>query len=220
MLDNVAFLCAPTMRSRAYAQAMVKHDLLPSFAVCLAGQEPEWGSDTQIPEQVDWFKPGERARNTLIGAGVNVYDAKDESPNEVTYIIAPIIIYSGPPGVLLTPKTLKMGKFLHIHGGVLPEYRGSTAFYYSLLKEGTIGASALWLDEGIDTGAVIAIKTVQPTKNLEIDRLQDPLLRAELLVSVLREIAFEKIPEGKKLKSDAPPCYVIHPVLKHLALCR
>ena len=74
MLDNVAFLCAPTMRSRAYAQAMVKHDLLPRRVACLAGEEPEWDG----PGKIDWFRPGEPARITLINAGVVVYDVEDK----------------------------------------------------------------------------------------------------------------------------------------------
>ena len=36
-------------------------------------------------------------------------------------------------------------KFLHVHGGYLPDYKGSTTNYYSLINENTIGASAIFL---------------------------------------------------------------------------
>ena len=48
--------------------------------------------------------------------------------------------------VLLKEKILDTGKkFLHIHGGYLPDYKGSTTNYYSLINENTIGASAIFL---------------------------------------------------------------------------
>ena len=42
-------------------------------------------------------------------------------------------------------KILSLEKYyLHIHGGPLPQYRGSTTKYYSLLKSNTVGASAIF----------------------------------------------------------------------------
>ena len=50
-----------------------------------------------------------------------------------------IIIYSGYGGVILKEKVLSQGKkFLHVHGGFLPQYKGSTTNYYSILNEGYI----------------------------------------------------------------------------------
>ena len=40
--------------------------------------------------------------------------------------------------------------FLHVHGGWAPEYRGSTAFYYGVVREHFLGTTAMWLDEGIE----------------------------------------------------------------------
>ena len=43
-------------------------------------------------------------------------------------------------------------KFLHIHGGYVPAFKGSTTNYYSLLAEGQLGASAIFLTEDLDSG--------------------------------------------------------------------
>ena len=45
------------------------------------------------------------------------------------------LIYSGYGGTLLRAEVLGTGKkFLHIHGGYIPDYKGSTTNYYSVLK--------------------------------------------------------------------------------------
>ena len=50
-----------------------------------------------------------------------------------------LFVYSGYGGSILRPPILSAGKtFLHVHGGYLPAYRGSTTNYYSILKERSI----------------------------------------------------------------------------------
>ena len=59
-----------------------------------------------------------------------------------------VFIFSGYGGVLLKDNLLNIDKkFLHIHGGYLPDYKGSTTNYYSLINENTIGASAIFLNQ-------------------------------------------------------------------------
>jgi methionyl-tRNA formyltransferase len=226
-ISEVALLFAPTYRSRAYAQLMRMHGLLPRQAIYLSGNEPDWDGLETIRASFSQleFNPGEHARDTLISAGVKVIDVPSTDVNseniirEITRIDAPIIVYSGPSGALLRPPILKTGKkFLHIHGGIAPQYRGSTAFYYSILREGTLGATALYLDKEIDTGPIIKCKSYKPEEHLEIDRLLDPLVRADLLIDILKLIADGDIPKGTIQDKGGTTYYVMHPVLKHLAI--
>ncbi len=227
LISDVAFLCAPSYRSRAYAQALRANNLLPSQAICIEGIEPNWDGAETIETNFSGFtfKPNEFARKTLINSDVDIIDVSVTDVNskevieEIANINASIIIYSGPTGVLLRAPILNQGKtFLHIHGGVAPEYRGSTAFYFSILHEGTLGATALYLNEKIDTGPIIKHRSYLPELGLEIDRVLDPLVRADLLIDVLHPISKGLIPEGKVQEAAGTTYHVIHPVLKNLAL--
>ena len=45
-------------------------------------------------------------------------------------------IYSGYPGVIIRDEEiLKKKKIVHFHPGKLPDFKGSTTIYYSVLKE-------------------------------------------------------------------------------------
>ena len=46
-----------------------------------------------------------------------------------------VSLYPGKKGVIKDQSLLKKKFFLHSHSGKLPEYKGSTTIYYSLLKE-------------------------------------------------------------------------------------
>ena len=84
-----------------------------------------------------------------------------------------VIIYSGPAGAILKETVLNLGKkFLHVHPGIVPKFRGSTTIYYSLLKEGTVGASAFFMDRKIDQGPIIRQDTFPNfEKNDEVEIL-------------------------------------------------
>ena len=94
--------------------------------------------------------------------------------------------------------------------------------YYSLLLEGEITATALFLNRKIDEGEVIGEKSFEPPSDrTTIDKDFDPWMRADLLVQVLNDYAesgkFVSFPQPK----DGPGAYyVIHPVLKHLAIMK
>lgn len=231
ILDGVLFLAAYTDRSRAYAQAMAAAGLSPDRVLLFgdpgdddppkvaAGPQPETG-DLFIPDlDVPLGK-------TCAKAGWNVErcypdDINDANLSRLLIELRPaLVIYSGYGGQLVGAEVLDLGfDFLHLHAGWLPDYRGSTTIYYSWLKEGRCGVSALILDKEIDSGPIIARRQYPlPPRGMDVDRYYDNMIRADLLVNVLRDFAavgfLPRIPnEGGGLTY-----YVIHPVLKHLAL--
>ena len=115
----------------------------------------------------------------------------------------------------MNEKLLSLAPFLHIHCGWLPDYRGSTTIYYSILKEKMCGVSAILLNEGIDTGKIVAKEKYPiPPKDMNIDYVYDSIIRADLLVKVLK--SREKwVPVRQS--ENGTTYYVIHPILKHLA---
>lgn len=234
VLPEIALVCAPTMRSRAYVQALSAAGLLPQKCFLLPGPEPAWEGLARV--RVDLrgkgtdtvFEPGKALIQSLADAGTDcvALPSADINAQEVLAEFGrhaeSVLIYSGFGGALLRAPAFRSGKrFLHIHGGYLPDYRGSTAFYFSILKEGTLGASAIWLDQGIDTGPVLARRRFPIVPGLDVDRLGDPLVRADLLVEVMRARTDNGVfPDASQDAERGTTFHVIHPVLKHLALRR
>ena len=66
-------------------------------------------------------------------------------------------IFSG--GGILKKEILELStKFVHFHPGIVPNYRGSTCFYYSILNDDECGVTAFIMEEGLDVGDVICKK--------------------------------------------------------------
>ena len=132
-------------------------------------------------------------------------------------------VYSGKAGVLISASALEhFNEVLHINGGYLPDFRGSTTFYFSILAEGQIGASSIILNKEIDQGDILVRQKFKPVSRIDVDYVLDPLVRANVLISTLRKLSSERT-EGIVLiqNVDSGTKYrVIHPVLKWKALKR
>lgn len=210
MLKNVALLGAETARTRAYLDALRAADLMPKNMVLLRRK-----TDASAHDIVQ----------TATGVNVTLVEAEDVNDPAIVQAIAAlpeqVVIFSGPGGAIVRQALFGTGKrFLHVHPGRLPEFRGSTTIYYSLLKENRVQASAILLEEGIDTGPVIGEASfAPPADRTEIDRGYDADIRAKLLVRVLQDYRDTgRFGETPQPPADDPAYYIIHPVLKHLAI--
>lgn len=134
---------------------------------------------------------------------------------EIKDIKTDFFIFCGKGGEIVKENILKLNRFLHIHPGKLPSYRGSTTIYYSLLKESKCFASAFFLDTKIDTGNIIKQMEFDIV-NIDFDYLYDPLIRSFLLIDVLKNSDLE----AYKQTDESKEYYIIHPVLKKLALLK
>ena len=229
---KIGLLLAPTYRSRAIIQLFAHQNIDIQSAILLPDQEPIWNGEDiipfdlyEIPEQFN-FKPGKSVQDSLkeLDIPFSVAPTNDvNTPKFIDFIQqeAPdTYIYSGVAGCILRSDLLRQSgkKFIHAHGGDAPRYSGSTAFYYSILEENTIGATAFWMEEGLDTGDVITKLITKPHPNIEIDRIQDPLIRAETFVMALKKITKNPNVAEQQDHSRRVTYHVIHPILKHLAL--
>ncbi|MDB9702496.1 formyltransferase family protein [Rhodospirillales bacterium] len=229
-LDGVILVAAYTARSRAYAQA-IKHAGLTIEHVVLLG-------DPTIDTRTETFSSNDKVkdlflpqldtplRETCDAAGwpitkIACSSINDSIVEETLRALTPTtIIYSGFSGQLVGSNMLSMGmNILHIHAGRLPDYRGSTTIYYSWLIENQCGVSAILLDQGIDTGPVIARRQYPPPPHgMNVDHLYDSALRADLLVDVLTRYSENNELPKIETEPDGQTYFVIHPVLKHIAL--
>ena len=228
---TVLLLAGHTARSQAYVQTLIAHDLQIGHALLLGEAPPPAASVQAAPERIgDLLLPdlGIPLSHSLASANVPVtmLASRDVNAPEVCDAVrelAPrLIIFSGYGGQLVKPALLELGiPLLHVHSGFLPDYRGSTTLYYSVLSESRCAASAILLDVNIDTGPVIARKHYPaPPAGTDIDRRFDPAIRADLLCQVLARYRDDgRLPIELQQRSDeGNTFYVIHPVLKHLAL--
>jgi methionyl-tRNA formyltransferase len=222
-------LCTPTARSQAYLQAIAGLGMRPDHVVV-------YGNKTQRSQtrdskghhmpinQPDFSCP---LKQTISDAGWSVtYVDEEQIDSEallsvLTTLPPKLTVFSGFGGQLVPAKVIQLsGPLLHIHSGWLPDYRGSTTLYYSLLKQGQCAASALLLTEDIDAGPVLARQMYPaPDSETDIDYAYDCAIRADLLVSVLRNYLSQgELPEPMALDEDGEMYFVIHPLLKHLAM--
>ena len=127
------------------------------------------------------------------------------------------LIFTG--GGILRHDILNCGKkFVHLHPGIVPEYRGSTCFYYSIIKDNECGVTVFEMNEGIDTGSVIYQKTFEKPNNPYLDHVYDPYIRSDTLMEVLLNNILEKENFKKQNPNEGETYFVIHPILKHIAI--
>lgn len=238
---NFGLIAADTVRTRAYLSALDKKSLLPQWTLILRseGKNLKHYSSTSLPvsnlfeetldsENQDWFnvdfEPDLELDKWFTDRNLEFEVIEDGDINSVEALRKlknsdlEMFVYSGFAGVIVSGKILNTEKrFLHVHPGLVPEYKGSTVFYYSLLKNQSLGASAIFLSEKIDEGEVITSRQFTVPENLELlDSVLDPAMRSRLLVEALEYLESG----GTASEQSRVGCtfYVIHPTLKHAAI--
>jgi len=240
-LADVSMICADTTRSRAYVQNMTRAGVRPAHVLVLSRADSALpgqggGAVSDAPGQAEndplWrdahFDPNTALDDDLaaLGAPVTRIDAVNVNDDAVVAALAAlpgdVAIYSGFGGQILRAPVLSAGKrMLHVHGGYLPDFRGSTTNYSSLMAEGAVCASAIFLPAEIDAGPVLMRRRFPaPPDRTRIDHLHDGAARARVLCDVLawhaREGGWPDDAGGHE--GAAQTYYVVHPVLKHLAV--
>lgn len=232
--NRIVLLAADTSRSRAYAQALEQEGLVVGAALLLAppgrnagpfpdDQEGVWADSPvtlpklSIPLQETCEKVAGRVVRLETG------DVNDPGVDDALVEMQPdLVIYSGFGGQIVGDRLLSHPwPFLHVHAGYLPDFRGSTTIYYSLLAGRECGVSAILLSSRIDEGDIVARRAYPaPPAGLDIDHLYDGAIRADLLKRTLRDWLASR-DFGFRMRQTAGEggeYYIIHPVLKHLAL--
>ncbi|WP_076590898.1 hypothetical protein [Herminiimonas arsenitoxidans] len=244
ILIEIGMIASDTSRSRAYLQALIRNNLLPNFVILLRqdasgtlpGQiNPEANAKEKVyyaPEEEECWSEAhfDPTRSILLDLNASNIPYEVLETNDINHpLVSKLLsessestfIYSGVGGVLLRRDVLASGKnFLHVHGGYLPDYKGSTTNFYSLLVDETVGASSLFLVEEIDSGPVILRrKFPAPNNRLAIDHIYDSAARAKILVETLQNYVRSGFWTCElEENSGGETYYIIHPVLKHIAI--
>lgn len=233
-------ILANTARSQAYLQTLLKENLKPAKVFILDDNNKRHLGKTSNQTGIlknnnksytfkfSIINPKEDLITTLLNANIpytNI-NTPDINSNDVYLSMEKcdikLVVVSVYAGQILKSKILSLEKkYIHVHSGKLPEYRGSTTIYYSLLKTNKVAASAIIINEGIDTGDIICFKEFDFNFDPKlIDLIFDPLLRAVVLVFALKYLSKKYKKSALQNKSDGEDYFIIHPLLKHLAILK
>lgn len=221
---KLGIILTPNPRSQAYIQKILKYDI-PIDEIIFLNDNPldfnykkeeiaiskEYGFD--LSQSVH----SSLVENKLDYTEFNFVDINN--PKLVNFILksdCDFFIFSGG-GILRDEILNTTKKFVHFHPGIVPNYRGSTCFYYSIINENQCGVTAFFMDKHLDTGKIILQKTFDSPNHEFVDNVYDPYIRSETLVEVLKKNYLT----SEKLKEQSPEgetYYIIHPVLKHIAI--
>jgi len=222
-LENVCFFGADTLRSRAYISLLLAAGIVPKSAIIIRASD---AASLVGPLSTKLFDGRTPVGDQLAGVDVPVIHVSADTVNDAVCAEAirasacSYAVFSGPSGAIVGPTLFETGtEFIHVHPGPLPALRGSTTIYYSLLLGHEVTATGIILRQKIDEGDIIGERTFSaPEDRTRIDLEFDPYIRAVTLVSILSNFIATQHLVRNKQESDGDTVYVIHPVLKHIAL--
>ena len=128
--------------------------------------------------------------------GISVIEPEDpndiETQNSLKNICSDLFILAGY-GKILKKHIIEIPKLMciNLHGGKLPEYRGSSPMNWALINgETTFSISIIKLDDGVDTGDVILERTFPITQDMtirDLHRMADETF-PEMVLEVLKQM--------------------------------
>lgn len=228
---RLILLCGRNSRSTVYVQALAHAGIEPEAVIIYGTENSQINTSRAVKpagQNETLFYPDVSVpvQHCVSELGWHYYECasreldSDELLLLLNQLTPELLVYSGYGGQLVPDVILNQFPVLHIHSGALPHYRGSTTLYYEILEHGACAASAILLSHQIDTGPVVQVcHYPMPPTGIDVDYLYDNQIRADLLVKVL---AFRQqhgcLPDPVAQMTEMPPYFIIHPVLKHLAL--
>ena len=221
---KVGIILTNDERSRAYLQKLQQQKiLLDSYVLMNNAIEIEFSKEVISTSKKFGFDISESTKNTLLKNNIlfNEFNFLDiNHPKLINFLKeenCDYFIFTA--GGILKKDILNLPiKFIHMHPGIVPHYRGSTCFYYSIINEQSAGVTAFIMDKNLDTGNVIYQKKFEKPNHQFIDEVYDPFIRSETLMDIFRNKLLEKNEFKKQNLENGETYFIIHPVLKHIAI--
>ena len=231
--NNLKFslIASDTPRTRAYIDQMIKNGLLPKRIILLKKNSiaeklkfranPYFDNENELMEKISKLKK------------VKIEHVNSNSVNDnkclkkILNLKENFFIFSSNPGEILRKEYFNKQKiFLHVHPGKLPHFKGSTPYYYEILRDNKITFTSLFMSYKLDQGKVIFSKSfnISKLKNYDksvLDDILDPHLRSLVLIETLIKLNnknIKNILSAQKSNKNYLNYFVIHPVLKNIAI--
>ena len=110
-------------------------------------------------------------------------------------------------GQLLPKEVLDIAPCINLHASILPKYRGASPIQQALLNgDEYSGVTAMLMEEGLDTGAILGFRFIKSSEAQRLDLMTQKLsiMAAELTVRVLKR--FDKLQPIEQLGAIASKC--------------
>jgi folate-dependent phosphoribosylglycinamide formyltransferase PurN len=180
------------------------------------------------PQKYATFNADETVAETLDKNRVNYITVRAPSINDPAIVKAiqnstPAYFIFGGGGILRKPLLNAGRKFIHIHPGKVPFFKGSHCIEWSILKKEKCAVSAIFMSEGIDEGELIAQREFDnpELENNNIAPLYSAHIRSELLIDILKEyMRTGSFPATRQDTSVGTTYYKMHPALTNLVFCQ
>lgn len=205
-----SIIVSNTRRSYEYLKLLVKVKKFPNFIIHL-----DYQNQSNYKKKILNLITKKKI-NFKSFKGNNVDDKRIEK--YILNLKEKIIVYSGYGGKIVKSDNILKNKYLlHSHTGKLPEYKGSTTIFYSLLKEKKIYCTTFIMNSKIDCGNILYIKNYPLIKNKKKIENYDNKIRAKSIVHTLQNFQILK-KRSKNYKNNYPHYYIMHPILRYIAL--
>ena len=130
----------------------------------------------------------------------------EETVKELRQIVCDYIVVAAY-GQILPKEILEYAPCINLHASILPQYRGASPIQQTLLNgDKQTGVTAMLMDEGLDTGDILKIKTINVGDDEMVESLFERLtdVAADLTVDVLEN--FTALEPKKQDESLATHC--------------
>jgi methionyl-tRNA formyltransferase len=114
---------------------------------------------------------------------------KSQEITDAITLLKPDIIIVAAFGQLLPKSVLDIAPCVNLHASILPKYRGASPIQYAILeREKQTGVTAMLMDEGLDTGAMLGFSVVPIKPNDSANFIFDLLAQkaGELTLRILK----------------------------------
>lgn len=222
----------PSLRSVAYLQALDESQLFPNEIIVLKNENrinQNFLIESKKYNYRKFFDVEKSITDLLKNKDCDIIQLSTSDINSqnvidsVNMLKNQYIIFSG--GGILQKKILSLKKiFIHIHPGIIPKYRGSTCFYYSLLENYTLGATAYFMNENIDAGEIILQRNyklnyfINSDQIFFVDYILDNYIRSQTLKELVKLFSNNRYFETEMKDCSGFAYYIMHPLLRHLTI--
>tara|TARA_B100000315_G_scaffold259024_1_gene313268 strand:+ start:1210 stop:1914 length:705 start_codon:yes stop_codon:yes gene_type:complete len=225
---NFNLIASDTPRTRAYIDQMIKNELLPKKIILLNKNSiaeklkfranPYFDNETELTKKIMKLKKIKIDR-------VNANTVNDiKCLKKITNSKESFFVFCSNPGEILRKEYFTKKKiYLHVHPGKLPDFKGSTPYYYEILKSKRVTFTSLFMSYKLDEGKVLLSKSYNTNQLKYYDRtllddILDPYFRSLTLIETLKKTKLKKIRALEKNSKHYLNYFVIHPVLKNIAI--
>ena len=110
-------------------------------------------------------------------------------------------------GQILPKEILNIAPCINLHASLLPKYRGASPIQEALLNDDKYtGVSSMLMEEGLDSGDILALQYLKITPTMEVSEAFDKLSEIAAALTITTLDNFDKIKPKKQNEAEVSFC--------------